>query len=85
MRLAARISLIGSKTKRKLFENRLAMRGFSQATIAKLTCPLGIDGINSKEPAAIALAITAQIQQRREQLACTVQAASNNKSNVYYA
>jgi xanthine dehydrogenase accessory factor len=77
--------LIGSKTKRKLFENRLAMRGFSQATIAKLTCPLGIDGINSKEPAAIALAITAQIQQRREQLACTVQAASNNKSNVYYA
>ncbi len=77
--------LIGSKTKRKLFENRLSMRGFDRATIAKLTCPLSINGIKSKEPAAIALAITAQIQQRREQLATTVQQMPDDKSNTYYA
>jgi xanthine dehydrogenase accessory factor len=82
---AAFYGLIGSKTKRKLFENRLAMRGFTPATIAKLTCPLGIDGIDSKEPAAIALAIAAQIQQRREQLAGLTLATSHNKTSVYYA
>ncbi len=73
--------LIGSKTKRRLFENRLSMRGYSQSTIAKLTCPLGIDGIKSKEPAAIALAITAQIQLCREQLQHAPRVAAQTLTN----
>ncbi len=73
--------LIGSKTKRKLFDNRLSMRGFSQSALGNLTCPLGIEGINSKEPAAIALAITAQIQQRKEQLSVSAQMKSQTKIN----
>lgn len=75
--------LIGSKTKRKLFENRLFMRGLSQSLLEKLVCPLGIEGIKSKEPAAIALAITAQIQQRKEQLAVTAQITSQNDSHKH--
>ena len=38
----------------------------SEATISKLVCPFGIDGIVSKEPAAIAISVTAQMMARNE-------------------
>jgi xanthine dehydrogenase accessory factor len=55
--------LIGSKTKAARFVQRLRQRGFSSGSIARLTCPIGIDGIDSKLPAAIAVAVAAQVLQ----------------------
>jgi xanthine dehydrogenase accessory factor len=55
--------LIGSKTKAARFVQRLRLRGFSSDCIARLTCPIGVGGIDSKLPAAIAVAVAAQVLQ----------------------
>ena len=53
--------LIGSSTKRVQFERRLAARGIAQERIAAMVCPIGLPGITSKLPAAIAASVCAQL------------------------
>ena len=55
------IGLIGSKTKWATFRHRLVERGFSAAEIARITCPIGLDGIAGKEPEVIAVSVAAQL------------------------
>jgi xanthine dehydrogenase accessory factor len=55
------LGLIGSKSKGARFRSRLARDGVTPEVIARLTCPIGIDGVNSKLPAAIAVAVAAQL------------------------
>lgn len=62
----AYLGLIGSNTKRALFENRLRNQGLEKERLAELICPIGVPGIRSKDPAAIAIAVAAQILQVRE-------------------
>lgn len=57
----ATTGLIGSATKRARFENRLAAAGVPPERIAALICPIGIGGIRSKRPEAIAISTAAQI------------------------
>ena len=58
--------VIGSLPKATRFRQRLLQRGFSAQEIARLTMPIGIGGIRSKEAAAIAVAVAAQLLQLRE-------------------
>lgn len=53
--------LIGSRTKRARFERRYAERGIAPATIARMVCPIGVPGIQGKEPEVIAVAVVAQL------------------------
>ncbi|MRW91579.1 xanthine dehydrogenase accessory protein XdhC [Duganella sp. FT80W] len=53
--------LIGSNTKRVQFERRLAARGLPQDRIDNMVCPIGLPGITSKLPAAIAASVCAQL------------------------
>jgi xanthine dehydrogenase accessory factor len=59
------IGLIGSKTKWATFRHRLEDRGFSADEIARITCPIGIDGIAGKEPEVIAVSVAAQLLKLR--------------------
>lgn len=59
--------LIGSAAKRKRFERHLLEEGLDAADLARLTCPIGVPGIHSKQPAAIAASVAAQLLQVREQ------------------
>lgn len=61
--------VIGSLPKVTRFRQRLLHRGFSAQEISRLTMPIGIDGIRSKEAAAIAVAVAAQLLQERERRA----------------
>ncbi|MBV8031169.1 MAG: xanthine dehydrogenase accessory protein XdhC [Betaproteobacteria bacterium] len=58
--------LIGSETKARRFRQRLAAQGFATERIARLVSPIGIDGIESKLPGAIAISVAAQLQQALE-------------------
>ncbi|HZW75522.1 MAG TPA: xanthine dehydrogenase accessory protein XdhC [Caldimonas sp.] len=58
--------LIGSRTKRARFAHRLAERGLASEAIARLTCPIGVDGIEGKSPEVIAAAVVAQLLARAE-------------------
>jgi xanthine dehydrogenase accessory factor len=55
--------LIGSRSKRASFEHRLRERGFDAALIERITCPIGLSGIEGKAPEVIALAVVAQMMQ----------------------
>jgi xanthine dehydrogenase accessory factor len=55
------VGLIGSRTKWVAFRSRLAARGYTEAELAHITCPIGIPGIADKRPEAIAIAVAAQL------------------------
>jgi xanthine dehydrogenase accessory factor len=57
------IGLIGSATKWATFKRRLAERGFTEAELQQVTCPIGVPGIEGKEPEVIAVAVAAQLLQ----------------------
>ena len=59
----AYFGLIGSQSKRRMFETRMARRGIDAEKFKRMTCPIGIDGIHSKQPALIAISVAAQIMQ----------------------
>ncbi|HEX4112167.1 MAG TPA: xanthine dehydrogenase accessory protein XdhC [Stellaceae bacterium] len=60
------IGLIGSATKRARFLSRLKARGLGETELARLTCPIGIEGAGGKHPAEIAIAVAAQLLQVRD-------------------
>lgn len=53
--------LIGSATKRARFEHRLRERGIAAEAIARMRCPIGIDGLAGKEPEVIAISAVADL------------------------
>lgn len=53
--------LIGSKTKRARFLRRLRADGLDDHQIDHLTCPIGLSGLNSKDPGAVAVSTAAQL------------------------
>lgn len=55
--------LIGSHSKAARFRSRLARHAMTAERIDSLVCPIGVRGIQSKWPAAIAVAIAAQLLQ----------------------
>ena len=57
------IGLIGSKTKWATFRSRLMARGFTADELAHVTSPIGVRGIEGKEPEVIAVAVAAQLLQ----------------------
>ncbi|NQW11494.1 MAG: xanthine dehydrogenase accessory protein XdhC [Alphaproteobacteria bacterium] len=64
----AYVGLIGSVTKRTRFRNRLRQAGVEQTDIDKLVCPIGIEGVKSKQPAAIAASVVADLLVRMDAL-----------------
>ena len=57
----AYFGLIGSLTKRRLFEKRMLDRGIGQDRFASMICPIGSGGPESKLPMAIAVAVAAEL------------------------
>lgn len=57
----AELGVIGSATKRARFERRLREAGGDENRVSAMICPIGIGGIRSKLPAAIAISVAAQV------------------------
>jgi xanthine dehydrogenase accessory factor len=55
------VGLIGSRSKWATFSNRLRQRGFDDSELAAITCPIGLPGIEGKQPAVIAASVVAQL------------------------
>lgn len=58
------IGMIGSDTKARRFQTRLAHRGFSEKQINRLTSPVGELSIPGKQPIEVAVSIAAQLIQQ---------------------
>ena len=59
------VGLIGSATKWATFQHRLESRGFGREELDRVTCPIGLAGIDGKEPEVIAVAVAAQLLRLR--------------------
>ena len=64
--ILAFVGLIGSTTKRARFLSQMRAAGLPEAALAKLVCPIGVPGVEGKEPAVIAAAVAAQLLMARE-------------------
>ncbi|AOI69790.1 xanthine dehydrogenase accessory protein XdhC [Burkholderia ubonensis] len=62
----AYFGMIGSHTKRVQFDHRLAAIGVDPAQIARMRCPIGVEGIVDKAPEVIAISVAAQLLQAVE-------------------
>jgi xanthine dehydrogenase accessory factor len=60
------LGLIGSVSKRRRFEKLMRKQGMPDAVLDRLTCPIGVAGIESKKPEAIAIAVAAELLQKHE-------------------
>ncbi len=78
---AAYCGLIGSLTKRRRFEKRLRQQGLTQTAIDALVCPIGVDGINGKKPAEIAIAVAAEILREHENAAAQAEPTGDHRSH----
>ena len=58
------LGLIGSASKSARFRARLLREGIDREALARLASPIGVPGIASKVPTAIAIAISAQLLQQ---------------------
>lgn len=58
---SAYIGVIGSASKWRRFQLRLAHRGFSESLIDSVHCPIGLPDVPGKEPAEIAVSVAAQV------------------------
>ena len=55
------LGLIGSATKRARFVHQLEARGLSLALLQRMVCPIGLPGIDGKEPEVIAVGVVGQM------------------------
>lgn len=58
---SAYFGVIGSNTKRKKFEYRLTERGYDQAALERMICPIGIAEVKGKHPAEIAVSVAGEL------------------------
>ena len=77
------LGLIGSKSKGARFRSRLARDGVALERIARLICPIGIEGVISKWPAAIAVGVAAQLLQGLETPAAEPRRSSAPMAGVF--
>ena len=61
------IGVIASKTKRARFVRRLRESGIPEPSIAQLQAPIGLAGLDGKEPAVIAVSLAADFLLRLQQ------------------
>ena len=76
--------LIGSQSKRRNFETRLTKRGIDPQKFAMMTCPIGIGGIHSKQPAQIAISVAAEILQVYDRQQNSDNHSDNNNETLIY-
>ncbi|KJY81943.1 molybdenum cofactor sulfurylase [Vibrio galatheae] len=58
---SAYFGMIGSLTKRKKFDMRLAQRGYSDTQINSMICPIGVGMVTGKHPAEIAVSVAGEL------------------------
>ncbi|HSM40734.1 MAG TPA: xanthine dehydrogenase accessory protein XdhC [Afifellaceae bacterium] len=75
----AYLGLIGSETKAARFRKSLERSGIPKNRLGRLTCPIGLPGLEGKDPATIAASVAADLLMRRQQ-ADTAKAQRNARS-----
>jgi xanthine dehydrogenase accessory factor len=62
------VGLIGSATKRARFVSQMRAAGLTEVQLARLVCPIGVPGLESKDPAVIAASTATHLLMVSEKL-----------------
>jgi xanthine dehydrogenase accessory factor len=73
------VGLIGSATKRARFLGQMRGAGLTEVQLARLVCPIGVPGLESKDPAVIAASTAAQLLIVSERLTAEEDEASSSE------
>jgi len=76
------LGLIGSASKGARFRSRLRKDGIADASLRRLVCPIGVDGVEGKAPGVIAIAVAAQILQTMSEAAEVSETMSTAQSRA---
>ena len=79
----AYLGLIGSRSKRRRFEQRMKKIGMAPALLERLTCPIGIRGVGGKRPAEIAVAVAAELLKIKTAMSAVGDGSAGNNDNVH--
>jgi xanthine dehydrogenase accessory factor len=79
----AYLGLIGSRSKRRRFEQRMKKIGMAPDLLARLTCPIGIRGVGGKHPAEIAIAVSAELLKVKAAMSVVDDGSIGNNDNVH--
>jgi xanthine dehydrogenase accessory factor len=74
------VGLIGSATKRARFLSQMRAAGLTEVQLARLVCPIGVPGLESKDPAVIAASTAAQLLIVSEKLGLEGHGAAGDSS-----
>lgn len=74
------LGLIGSQSKSARFRSHLRRSGLDANAVARMVCPIGIEGIRGKWPATIAVAVAAQIMRQISAASAPVRATLRQES-----
>jgi xanthine dehydrogenase accessory factor len=75
------VGLIGSETKRARFLSQMRAAGLTEVQLARLVCPIGVPGLESKEPAVIAVSTAVQLLMVSERLAAEEEQAGARRQS----
>ncbi len=75
----AYLGVIGSKTKRARFEAQLRRTGITEAGIARMVSPIGLAGLDGKQPAVIAASLAADLLLRKNRTQATIGCNENKR------
>jgi len=67
---ASWLGVIGSETKNKKFQHRLAHRGFSSEQIKQMICPIGLPQVTGKLPMEVAVSVAGQLIELYQSMQC---------------
>ena len=73
------LGVIASKTKRARFAKRLQAGGLSDAAIARLHAPIGLEGLEGKEPSMIAVSLAADFLYRFQKIGSQTEMPNRDK------
>ncbi len=73
------VGLIGSATKRARFLSQMRAAGLTELQLARLVCPIGVPGLESKDPAVIAASTAAQLLIASEKLGSDEESAPGSR------
>jgi xanthine dehydrogenase accessory factor len=79
----AYLGLIGSRSKRRRFEQRMNKVGMAAGMLERLTCPIGIPGVGGKRPAEIAVAVAAELLKIKASMSAVNDGFTGNNGNVH--
>ena len=79
----AYLGLIGSRTKRRRFEQRMNKLGMAPGLLDRLACPIGIPGVGGKRPAEIAVAVAAELLKIKASMSAGDEGDARNDDNVH--